>query len=152
MIDSELESRVRRYWGEVWSAGHVAYLDEFYAPRFRENDEDLTPAQFGQHVLGWREKFPDFAVTVDRLWGWPGGIATRVTYAGTHLGDFSVLAATGRTVRSGGLDVFEFDGECVVQHWHETDHYDLFAQLGARVTAVRAASGRPHPASSRDTP
>lgn len=33
-----------------------------------------------------------------------------------------------------GLDVFEFgaDGK-VVQHWHETDHWELFAQLGLEV-------------------
>ena len=135
MSDSELETRVRRYWQQVWSEGDVSFLAEFYAPRFRENDDELTPAEFGGHVTRWREKFPDFTVTVDRVWGWPGGIASRVTYAGTHLGDFTTLPATGRRTRSGGLDVFEFDGGRVVQHWHETDHYDLFTQLGARLVA-----------------
>jgi predicted ester cyclase len=133
VIDETLEAAVRRYWREVWSLGQVEHLHEFYAPRFRENDEELTPAEFAGHVLRWREKFPDFTAEVDRVFGWPGGIATRVVYRGTHLGDFAApdVPATGRRVEASGLDVFEFADGRVVQHWHEADHYVLFDQLGA---------------------
>lgn len=128
-----LEDKVRRYWQEAWTEARVDYLTEFYAPSFRENDATLTPAEFGAGIIGWRKKFPDFAVTVDRIWSWPGGVATRVTFTGTHLGDFTVLPATGRETRQGGLDIFEFDGDRVVQHWHETDHSVMWDQLGAVV-------------------
>ena len=128
-----LEQKVRRYWQEAWTEARVDYLHEFYAPTFRENDETLTPGEFGGHIITWRQKFPDFAVTVDRIWSWPGGVATRVIFTGTHLGDFKVLPATGRETRQAGLDIFEFEGELVVQHWHETDHSVMWDQLGAVV-------------------
>lgn len=129
-----IEAKVARYWREAWTEGDVGYLETFYAPTFRQNDEVLTPADFGTAIVDWRRKFPDFAVSVDRTFSWPGGIGTRVTYTGTHLGDFKVLPATGRTIRVGGLDIFEFDEQdLVVRHWHETDHYDMFVQLGATV-------------------
>lgn len=106
-------------------------LFEVYAPRYRENDEDLTPQQFCGHLLRWREKFPDFRAEIERFWLTDAAVTTRVVYTGTHLGDFSFLPATGRRVRASGLDVFEFNGNGqVVQHWHETDHWDLFEQLG----------------------
>lgn len=128
-----LVSKVERYWREAWTEGRTEYLHEFYAPVFRQNDETLTPAAFADLMVSWREKFPDFAVAIDRTFTWPGAVATRVIFTGTHRGDFQVLPATGRTIRVGGLDIFEFVDDRVVQHWHETDHFDMFVQLGATV-------------------
>ena len=126
---------VLRYWDEAWSHGRTEVLSELYATSYRENDEALTPETFAGHLLRWREKFPDFRADVDQVWTTPGAIVTRVVYSGTHRGDFTFLPATGRAVRSSGLDVFEFDtlGK-VVQHWHETDHWELFEQLGVEIS------------------
>ena len=125
---------VLRYWHEAWSQGRVEFLPEFYAATYRENDEELTPASFAGHLLRWREKFPDFRADVDRVWTTLDSVITRVIYSGTHRGDFTFLKATGRPVRSGGLDVFEFDTDGkVTQHWHETDHWELFEQLGVEM-------------------
>lgn len=122
---------VRQYWADAWSAGRVEILSQFYAANFRENDEDLTPQQFEGHLLRWREKFPDFRAEVVRVWSTPETVITRVIYSGTHLGSFSFLPSTGRSIRSSGLDIFEFDQQGkVFQHWHETDHWDVFEQLG----------------------
>lgn len=122
---------VKRYWAEAWSSGRVEFLHQFYAEKFRENDEELTPEQFAGHLLRWREKFPDFRAEVVQVWATPEAVITRVRYSGTHDGDFNFLPATGRFVSSSGLDAFEFDPRGrVVQHWHETDHWDLFEQLG----------------------
>ena len=127
------EEKVERYWQDAWTDGRVEYLHEFYAPTFRQNHDTLTPNEFGDAILAWRLKFPDFTVAVDRMFTWPSCVATRVTFTGTHRGDFQVLPATGRTIRVGGLDIFEFDEGLVVQHWHETDHFDMFVQLGATI-------------------
>lgn len=64
------------------------------------------------------------------MWTAPRTVVTRVVYSGTHTGDLQLLPATGKAVRRSGLDVFEFEQGRVVQHWHETDHWDLFEQLG----------------------
>lgn len=134
MGDDERQQQVLLYWSEAWSRGRVEVLDQFYSASFRGNDEELTPAAFGVHLLRWRERFPDFTAEVVRVWSTPEAVVTRVLYSGTHRGDFSFLPATGRTVRSSGLDVFEFDEDGkVCQHWHETDHWELFEQLGATV-------------------
>jgi steroid delta-isomerase-like uncharacterized protein len=132
--DDDRVRRVRQYWAQAWSAGDVDLLEQFYADRFRENDDELTPQQFAAHLLAWRERFPDFRAEVVRVWTTPDAVMTRVVYTGTHRADFSFLPATHRSFRSSGLDVFEFDEhDRVVQHWHETDHWELFEQLGATV-------------------
>jgi len=138
LLDDPRVESVARYWADAWSAGRVEVLGQFYAGSFRENDAELTPEEFGGHLLRWREKFPDFRAELVRVWSTPETVITRVVYSGTHLGDFTFLPATGRSVRSSGLDVFEFDQQGqVVQHWHETDHWDLFEQLGVTASAAR---------------
>lgn len=68
------------------------------------------------------------------MWTTSAAVITRVVYSGTHRGDLTFLKATGRAVRTSGLDVFEFDTDGkVAQHWHETDHWELFEQLGVEV-------------------
>ncbi|PZS30924.1 MAG: hypothetical protein DLM58_12805 [Pseudonocardiales bacterium] len=125
---------VLRYWHEAWSQGRVEVLGEFYAATYRENDQELTPESFAGGLLQWREKFPDFRADVDRVWTTSDAVITRVIYSGTHRGDFTFLQATGRAVRASGLDVFEFDTDGkVAQHWHETDHWVLFEQLGVKM-------------------
>ncbi len=134
MADDARVQLVRRYWDEAWSRGDVQVLDVFYAARYRENDEELTPEAFAEHLLRWRAKFPDFRAEVQQVWVTPEAVITRVSYSGTQRGDFTFLPAAGRPFRVSGLDAFEFgdDGK-VVQHWHETDHWELFAQLGLEV-------------------
>jgi len=135
-VARDLVQKVHRYWDEAWSQGRVEYLSEFYASSFFENEQSLTPQDFAGHLTAWRQKFPDFRAEVDRTFLIDGGVVSRVWYSGTHRGDFSFLPATGRAVRASGLDVFQFNDEgLVVQHWHETDHYELFVQLGATLGA-----------------
>ena len=131
MSEDARVDQVRRYWEQAWSQGDVSVLHDFYAPSFHENDDELTPEAFGTHLLRWRETFPDFRADVDRVFVASGAVVSRVVYTGTHLGDFSFLPATRRRVRASGLDVFEFGAAGkVVQHWHETDHWELLEQLG----------------------
>jgi steroid delta-isomerase-like uncharacterized protein len=122
--------RVREYWEQVWSQGRTDVLAHFYAPSYRENDDVLTQEMFADHVTRWRAKFTGFRADVDRVWTVPGAVVSRVHYTGTHTGDLQQLPATGRTFRLSGLDVFEFQDGRVVQHWHETDHWNLFEELG----------------------
>ena len=129
---------VTRYWHEAWSQGRVEVLSEVYAATYRENDEECTPELFAGGLLRWREKFPDFRADVDRVWTTAGAVITRVVYSGTQRGDLSFLPASGRTARTGGLDVFEFDSDGkVTQHWHETDHWEWFGQLGVAIPSLR---------------
>ena len=125
---------VRRYWDEAWTKGETGYLSDFYAPTFHVNDEEQTPQEFGNGIHAWRKHFPDFAVDIDHVWEAPDAVITRLTFAGTHLGDFRVLPATGRTMKASGIEVFEFVGSHVARQWHETDHWEMFRQLGAAFT------------------
>lgn len=131
MLDRE--AAVRRYWAEIWTDGRFELADQFYAPVYRENLETGTPAEFAAGAAAWRAHFRDFRVQLDELFSVGDRVITRVTYRATHTGDFKALPASGRSCETSGIDIFEFEGDRVVQHWHETDHLELFRQLGAEL-------------------
>lgn len=135
----ENEATIRRYWHELWSEGHTEIASEVYAATYRENSETSTPADFAQHAAAWREHFKDFTISIDEIFSCGDRVITRVTARGTHIRDLRILAATGESFELTGIDIFEFAEGRVVQHWHETDHLEMFRQLGAELRPARDA-------------
>ena len=128
------ERTIERYWREVWTAGRFEAASEVYAPTFRENfDPPSTPTEFAARAAVWAAHFTDFRVDIDELFSAGNRVISRVTYRGTHTGDFKRIPAREREVAVSGIDIFEFEDGRVVQHWHETDHLELFRQLGAEL-------------------
>jgi predicted ester cyclase len=110
---TENEATIRRYWQELWTEGHTTIAAEIYAPTYRENQQTLTPVEFAEAAAAWRAHFENFTITVDEIFSCGDRVITRVSGGGTH--------------------IFEFVDGRVVQHWHETDHLELFTQLGAEL-------------------
>lgn len=137
------EAAVRRYWEGVWTEGRVGLADQFYAPVYRENLEASTPAEFAEGAAAWLAHFTDFRVEVDEVFSSGNRVVSRVTYRGTHTRDFRRVPARGRAYEVPGIDIFEFEDGLVVQHWHATDHLELFRQLGGELTAAPAADPPP---------
>lgn len=128
------EATIQRYWREVWTEGRFEVAHEIYAPTFRQNlDPPSTPAEFAAQAAAWSAHFTDFRVDIEELFTAGNRVITRVTYRGRHTGDLKSVPARGREYALSGIDIFEFEGGRVVQHWHETDHLDLFLQLGAEL-------------------
>lgn len=132
------EQSVRRYWEEFWSKGDRAAVDEFYAPTFRLNGEDKLRDEWREGAERWRSKFSDVRIEVDKLFTCGDVVVSRIIFRGTHTGDLTTLPATGKDFELSGIDIFEFEDGRVVDHWHETDHLDLFEQLGAEVRPASA--------------
>ena len=132
------EELVRAYWDRVWTRGEVEYANEFYAPTFRQNGEEILAAEFAEGARSWRAKFDGFEASVQRLFPFAGGVASQVVYRGRHTGDFNRVPATGKEIETTGLDVFLFESGRCVEHLHEADHHTMFLQLGAPPTPEAA--------------
>lgn len=130
---NEAEAAIARYWREVWTEGRFEVAAEIYAPTYRENLTPSTPAEFAAHAAAWAAHFTDFRVDVEEMFSAGNRVITRVTYRGRHTGDLKRVPARGREYLLSGIDIFEFMDGRVVQHWHETDHLELFRQLGAEI-------------------
>lgn len=113
---------IRRFYDEVLNQGHIPVIDEIVAPGF----VDHTPAQAAhadleslkEQVAGWRRAFPDLHVTVDEIIAQDGKLAVRISWQGTHKGEFMGRAPTGRQVRTSAIDVLHTQDGRITEAWH----------------------------------
>ena len=57
-------------------------------------------------------------------------VLVRLRVQGTHTGAFGDLAATGRKIDIGVLDLFQFRDGVLIEHWALLDNLGMLKQLG----------------------
>ena len=57
-------------------------------------------------------------------------VVVRWTNAGTHVGEFAGVAATGGTFSISGIDIYRVEGDLLAEHWHVVDQLSMLGQLG----------------------
>lgn len=111
-----------------------AMVDRFMAEDFIEheaipgmdNSRD-TPRQLFTMMLG---AFPDFRATVHELLQDGDKVVARVTFSGTHEGEFMGVPASGNPVEWSVIDILEFRDDMAVAHWGVMDLAAAMAQMG----------------------
>jgi len=54
----------------------------------------------------------------------------RITYEGTHQGEFMEIAATGKKVTAKGVDIYRIVNGKLAEYWNVTDNLFFNKQLG----------------------
>ncbi len=75
--------------------------------------------------------FPDLAISVHDMIAEGDKVAARITFTGTHSGEFFGVPASGNQVAMDGIDIMEFRDGKAVGHWGVTDMAGIMAQMGA---------------------
>jgi steroid delta-isomerase-like uncharacterized protein len=57
-------------------------------------------------------------------------VVARWTNAGTHVGEFAGIPATGQTFTIGGIDIYRVADGLLCEHWHQIDQLSMLGQLG----------------------
>jgi steroid delta-isomerase-like uncharacterized protein len=133
MATEENKALLRRFI-ELWNTGNIATADEFINPDL--NDHTLLPglpsglAGFKLMVGGFRAAFPDLRVTIHELIAQGDKAAARVTFRGTHQGEFQGIPPTGNSFIMGAIGILRFKEGEVVEHWATLDRLGLLTQLG----------------------
>ena len=137
---------IRRWCDEGWTKGHVEVADELIHPNFKVHGaggQVIEPGVEGlkQLILAWRTGFPDAVQRVDQIMALGDTVVVRLTWEGTHLGDFMGTPATGKkvSVETIGIDRV-VDGK-VVEGWGQLDMLGLLTTIGAMVPAEQAEAG-----------
>jgi predicted ester cyclase len=133
---------VRGYMEEVLNRGDLAAAARYFPPQgFVLNGTRLDAEHLGMMRRALMSAFPDFRLTIEDQIAEGDRVVTRVTFNGTHLGEYRGIAPTGRRVAYAGIAVDRIAGGKVVEGWHQTDGLGLLRQLG--VTVGREAQPRP---------
>ncbi len=148
----ENKAVVRRILSEFWLGGKVGVLDELLAPdcvNYEQSNPELRGKeackQWAEGVrLANRQGFPDFDVAIEDLVAEGDRVVKRFVFRGTHTGEFSGIAPTGKRVTMRGISLYRIvDGKVKELYWND-DVFGLLQQLGA----IPAPGQQPQPAAA----
>lgn len=133
--ESRNKELAQRLHDEGWDEGNDALIDELIADDYVEHStahpEDVHgPAGFKREVERVRAAFPDLTVTEEDSIAEGDKIASRVTFRGTHEGQFQDLPPTGTSVEFEVMVINRFEDGQLVEAWGQVDVMGPMRQLG----------------------
>jgi steroid delta-isomerase-like uncharacterized protein len=121
---------VRGYMNEVLNKGDLAAFDSYFSEDVVfNNSKGLKQALAGNQSL--RSAFPDLQLIIEDQIAEGDKVVTRVTFHGTHRGEFRGIAPTGKQVKYSGIAIDRIVEGKVVEMWHVAETLALLQQVGA---------------------
>ncbi len=126
---------VRRLLDEVWNKGNLSLVDELFTPNFEFHDASTPdlgrgPESEKKRVTLYRNAFPDLRLTIEDMIAEGETVVTRWSCRGTHKGDLSGIAPTGKQITISGITVGRFANGKIAQGYANWDALGLMQQLG----------------------
>jgi steroid delta-isomerase-like uncharacterized protein len=136
MSTEENKALVRHFYEQVWDQGNTDFAFEVFADDYVRHDlraAEALPGPAGQKKIAddFRAAFPDLEVDVELVVGEGDYVVGRWTASGTHLGQWSRLAPTGKRVTFSAVNIYRFEGGKVAEIWNYRDDLGLMEQVGA---------------------
>jgi steroid delta-isomerase-like uncharacterized protein len=132
MSDESLTERnkavVRAYLGEIAQRGNMVARERYFTSTATFNGGPDLTRQFAR-IIEIRRAFPDLEMTIEQQIAEGPWVATRVTYRGTHAGEFAGIPATGRRIEYAGTAMDRLENGKVVEMWHTVNMHLLMRQI-----------------------
>jgi steroid delta-isomerase-like uncharacterized protein len=125
---------VRAYLDEIAQRGNIIARERYFTSTTTFNGDPDLARQFAR-IAETRLAFPDLEMTIEQQVAEGSWVATRVTYRGTHMGEFAGVPATGRRIEYSGTAMDRLENGKVVEMWHTVNIHLLMRQI--------AEGGRP---------
>ena len=103
-----------------------ALQDEYIA----DSDEELK-----EQIVFFEAAFPHYALLVDDMVAEGDKVAVRVTFKGTHKGEFMGIAPTGKKIEMRSLDFWRLENGLIRENWVLVDLLQMYDQIGVDVFA-----------------
>ena len=78
-----------------------------------------------------RRGFPDIEAHVEDIFGVDDRVAVRLSFQGTHSGEFQGIPATGRTVKYTSIEIYRISGGLIAEEWICSDMASLMQQISS---------------------
>lgn len=123
-----------RLFYAFWDTGNAEYASAAVDNNFRDNTLPEGRSQGPKGLLyasqTFRSAVPDLHCKIEDLLVSGDKITARLTFTGTHKGEFMGHPATGKPVRFFAIDVLWIRDGRIVEDWHLEDNLTLLQQLG----------------------
>ena len=119
---------VRAYLGEIAQRGSLVAREQYFTSTATFNGDPDLARQIAR-ITEIRRAFPDLEMTIEQQVAEGPWVATRVTYRGTHTGEFSGIPATGRRIEYAGTAMDRLENGKVVEMRHTVNMHLLMRQI-----------------------
>ena len=138
MSEKEVRVLVRRFLEESnnGKAAAMAVIDELYATDIVQHGsgEDMRGLKdYKQSFSEAYNAFPDAHWSIDDMVVEGDKVAVRLTFSGTHKGEYMGIHPTNKKVTGWGIFIDRIAGGKVVEEWQIFDMLGLMRQLGLPV-------------------
>lgn len=135
MSTEENKALLQRFYDEVFNEGNLDVVDELIAADAVEHEEFPGLEGSGREVAKQfitiiRSAFPDVRVQAHDMIAEGDRVAARITFTGTHQGEFLGIPPTGKQVEVSTIDIIRVANGKMVEHWGVTDNLTMMQQLG----------------------
>ena len=135
MSTEQNKALARQMVEEIFNRGNIGRADEFLTPDFVEREE--LPPGIPRDREGVKQltamlhgAFPDFRATIDDMVAEGDKVVMRMTWRGTHKGEFMGIPPTGKSVSFGEISILRFAEGMNAEFWGQTDSMGMMQQLG----------------------
>lgn len=140
----ELKALARRVPEEIATDGEFDLIEEVYAADAVEHGPTGDVGGRGairESFDRFAEAFGDFSATVDDVVAEGDTVAMRLTWRGTHEGEFQGIEATGESFEVANTAFTRIEDGKIAERWVQPDTLGLLAQLGALADADESVHG-----------
>jgi predicted ester cyclase len=120
---------------DALAPGYIAHGPGIPAP--------LDLEAWSQFTATFVEAFPDLRLTVEDIFSSEDMVAARVSFRGTHRGEFQGIPPTDKEVTFSSIEIDRMVEGKVAEHWFEMDLLGLMGQLGAIPEPELSEEGSP---------
>jgi steroid delta-isomerase-like uncharacterized protein len=141
---------VRRVFEELWNKGNLSLADQLFTPNYTDHDSSTPdfghgPESEKKRVTLYRTAFPDLRLTIEDIIAEGETVMARWSCRGTHNGDLSGIAATGKQFTISGMTVAHLVNGKIAEDYVNWDALGLMQQLGVvpEPAKAKAAAAKP---------
>ena len=127
----EENKAIVRRWIESYNKHNLDSFDEFIAPDYIDHIHHGGPEGVKQVFNMAFKAFPDWHESIEEIIAEGDKVWVRLTYTGTHTGEFRGLAPTGKKITTIGVMIYRIVNRKLVEGWDLSDYMGLFKQIGA---------------------
>ncbi len=141
---------VRRLFEELWNKGNLSVADQLFSPNYAHHDPSTPdfgrgPESERKRATLYRTAFPDLQLTIEDIIAEGETVMARWSCRGTHKGDLSGIAPTGKQFTISGVTIARLTNGKLAEGYVNWDALGLMQQLGVapELVKTKAVAAKP---------
>jgi len=129
MLLEENKAIVRRFI-EAYNKRNLDLFDDLLAPDYFDHTSKVGVEGLKQLMNMAFKAFPDFHETIEDIIAEGDKVWARITFTGTHTGEFMGIAPTGKKITTEMVDIFRIVNGKLVEYRDVNNNLDYLKKLG----------------------